>query len=236
MKNLFFLFAVMIPGAIIFMGSCKTTQPDYSKTKIQTHIDSVSYIIGADIGGNLKRNNIELNFDQFIKGFLDAGSKADTILTQKMIQEVMGKFQQEMMSKQNEEMTAKSKVNKETGMKFLEENKKKEGVIVTSSGLQYKVIKDGAGENPKAESNVTVNYEGKFIDGTIFDSSYERGEPASFPLNGVIKGWTEGLQLMKPGAIFEFYIPSDLGYGDSGYGSIPGGSTLIFKVELISVN
>jgi FKBP-type peptidyl-prolyl cis-trans isomerase FklB len=233
-KNNLFTIAVLIAAATFF-SSCKTAQPDYSKTPLKTHVDSVSYIIGADIGGNLRKNDIQLNLESFIRGYLDATLKGDTLLSPQQVQAVMGKFQKEMMDKQNMDMENQSKEVKEAGQKFLDENKKKDGVKVTASGLQYKVLKEGNGEHPTAESTVTVNYEGKFLDGKIFDSSYERGEPATFPLNGVIKGWTEGVQLMKPGAIFEFYIPSDLGYGDNGYGGIPGGSTLIFKVELISI-
>jgi FKBP-type peptidyl-prolyl cis-trans isomerase len=147
----------------------------------------------------------------------------------------MSKFQQDLQTKQQAKMSQEAEVNKAAGKAFLDENKKKAGVQVTASGLQYEVVKEGTGKMPIAASKVTVNYEGKLINGKIFDSSYDRGQTASFPLNGVIKGWTEGLQLMKEGAIYNFYIPSDLGYGDRGNQAIPGGSTLIFKVELIKV-
>ena len=126
--------------------------------------------------------------------------------------------------------------NKQKGAEFLSENKNKEGVVELPSGLQYKIIKEGTGESPKATDKVTVHYHGTLIDGTVFDSSYDRGQPSSFALNQVIKGWTEGLQLMKTGAVYEFYIPSDLAYGDRSMGgSIYPGATLIFKVELISI-
>ncbi|NTW25815.1 MAG: FKBP-type peptidyl-prolyl cis-trans isomerase, partial [Lentimicrobium sp.] len=121
------------------------------------------------------------------------------------------------------------------GDAFLADNKTKEGVVALPSGLQYKVIKEGEGENPKPEDVVEVHYTGTLTDGTVFDSSVERGEPIKFPLNGVIPGWTEGVQLMKPGAKYMFYIPSALGYGDKGAGPIPGGSVLIFEVELLSI-
>ena len=117
----------------------------------------------------------------------------------------------------------------------MKENKNREGIIELPSGLQYKIISPGTGAKPSADDEVTVNYEGRFLDGKIFDSSYERNEPASFPLNGVIKGWTEGLQLMNTGAVYELYIPSQLAYGDNGGGPIPGGATLVFKVELLSI-
>lgn len=144
-------------------------------------------------------------------------------------------FQKNMQKKQMEKMAQTSAPNKEAGNKFLEDNRKNEGVIETNSGLQYKVIKEGKGKSPAETDKVTVNYEGKLLDGKIFDSSYDRKKPETFPVNGVIKGWTEGLQLMKEGGIYELYIKSDLAYGDQGNPSIPGGSLLIFKVELIKV-
>jgi len=124
---------------------------------------------------------------------------------------------------------------KEDGVKFLQENLKKDGIEVTASGLQYEVIEEGTGKSPVATDRVEVNYEGTFIDGSVFDSSYARGQSIEFPLNGVIAGWTEGVQLMKEGATYKFYIPYNLAYGEGGMGPIPGHSTLIFKVELIKV-
>jgi FKBP-type peptidyl-prolyl cis-trans isomerase FklB len=140
-----------------------------------------------------------------------------------------------MQQKQMEKMTAASAPNKEAGKKFLDENKKQAGVIETASGLQYKIIKEGKGKTPVATDQVTVNYEGKLLDGKVFDSSYDRKKPETFGVGGVIKGWSEGLQLMKEGGIYELYIKSDLAYGDQGNQSIPGGSTLIFKVELLKI-
>lgn len=147
----------------------------------------------------------------------------------------MMQFQKDMQQKQMEKMTKASEPNKQAGLQYLEENKKQPGVTQTQSGLQYKVIKEGNGKTPTAKDQVTVNYEGKLLDGTVFDSSFERGKPATFPVTGVIPGWTEGLQLMKEGGSYELYIPSDLAYGDQGTQGIPGGSTLIFKVDLIKV-
>ena len=139
-----------------------------------------------------------------------------------------------VLTVKKEEAVSKS-ASSEANKAFLQENMKKEGVKVTSSGLQYKVLKEGKGKSPLATDSVTVNYEGKFINGKTFDSSYDRKKPITFALNGVIRGWTEGLQLMKEGAVYEFCIPSNLAYGDQGNQNIPGGSTLIFKVELIKV-
>jgi FKBP-type peptidyl-prolyl cis-trans isomerase FklB len=141
-----------------------------------------------------------------------------------------------MMKKRSDEQGAVSEKNKKAGEVFLNDNKKKQGVITLPNGLQYKVIVEGTGASPRDSSIVKVNYKGTLIDGREFDSSYKRGEPAQFPLNQVIKGWTIGLQLMKVGAKYQFFIPSDLGYGDNGAGElIQPGSTLIFEVELIDI-
>src|SRR5437667_9870592 len=148
------------------------------------------------------------------------------------IKEVMATFEKDMEQKQKQ---AGDK-NKAEGAKFLEENKKKEGVKTTASGLQYKVVKDGSGAQPKATDTVTVNYRGTLINGTEFDSSYKRGQPATFPLNGVIKGWTEGLQLMKVGSKYQFFVPPNLAYGERSVGpDIAPNSTLIFEGELLGV-
>jgi FKBP-type peptidyl-prolyl cis-trans isomerase FklB len=188
------------------------------------------------VGSNFRKNEIEVDMATFMEGFKDALAGNDSLIPMEQKMAIMQKFQQELQMKQQVKMTQESEINKAQGKKFLEENKKKTGVKETPSGLQYKVIQEGSGQSPMETSRVTVNYEGRLIDGKIFDSSYERGQPATFPLNGVISGWTEGVQLMKEGAIYEFYIPSNLAYGDRVNSSIPGGSTLIFKVELISVD
>jgi FKBP-type peptidyl-prolyl cis-trans isomerase len=144
----------------------------------------------------------------------------------------MTQFEKDMEQKQK----AAGEKNKTDGAKFLEENKKKEGVKATASGLQYKVLKEGTGSQPKSTDMVTVNYRGTLIDGTEFDSSYKRGQPATFPLNGVIKGWTEGLQLMKQGSKYQFFVPSNLAYGERSVGpDIAANATLIFEVELLEV-
>ena len=144
-------------------------------------------------------------------------------------------YQKEQQEKMIKDMKAQGDANSTAGAKFLAENAKKEGVVTTASGLQYKVVTAGTGKTPKATDTVEVDYEGKLIDGTVFDSSYERGEPVEFPLNQVIAGWTEGVQLMKEGGKYEFYIPSDLAYGEAGNAGIAPNSMLIFTVELLSV-
>lgn len=216
----------------------KDKKNDNSKSKkveLKTYIDTISYIIGSDIGKNLEKNMIIINQDIFIKGFSDGKENIDTIFTEEQKQKIMTKLQQDLQKKQQAKLTVEAEINKGEGKKFLDENKKKDGVVTLPSGLQYRIIKAGTGQKPLATDKVTVNYEGKLLDGKIFDSSYERKEPATFPLNGVIKGWTEGVQLMNVGSTYEFFIPSDLAYGDRGNQGIPPGSTLIFKVELISI-
>ena len=177
----------------------------------------------------------DLNLDTFEKGFRDGYEGNDSALTQEQMQEVLMTYQKEQEEQFAKDMQTKATENKTAGTAFLAENAKKEGVKQTDSGLQYKVLKEGTGKSPKATDVVEVNYEGKLIDGTVFDSSYERGEPIEFPLNQVIAGWTEGLQLMKEGGKYEFYIPSDIAYGEAGNAGIEPNSTLIFTVELLKV-
>ena len=193
--------------------------------------DKVSYSIGMNIGANLSRQKVDINPDLLAAGIKDtiAGKPQ---LTQDQVKDVMAQFEKDMEQKQK----AAGEKNKAEGAKFLEENKTKEGVKTTVSGLQYKVIKEGTGSQPKATDMVTVNYRGTLIDGTEFDSSYKRGQPATFPLNGVIKGWTEGLQLMKKGGKYQFFVPSNLAYGERSVGpDIAANATLIFEVELLDV-
>jgi FKBP-type peptidyl-prolyl cis-trans isomerase FklB len=235
MKNPILIIALFI---ITLLLSTEPTQAQKKKkgdVPILTTQDSISYIIGTDVGGSFKKNQIEINVDVFVKGLTDAMKGNDSLISEAKKMAIMTKFQTELQAKQQANMTKEAEANKAIGKAFQDENRKKDGVKETSTGLQFKVIQEGTGKSPTASSKVTVNYEGKFIDGKIFDSSYERGQTATFPLNGVIKGWTEGLQLMKEGATYEFYIPSNLAYGDQGNQAIPGGSLLIFKVELLKV-
>ena len=191
--------------------------------------DKVSYSIGLNIGFNLNRQNVQINPDVLSAGIKDAIAGKPQLTTDQ-VKEVMTTFEKDMQQKQK----AAGEKNASEGAKFLEENKKKEGVKTTASGLQYKAIKEGTGAQPKATDTVTVNYRGTLINGTEFDSSYKRGEPASFPLNGVIKGWTEGLQLMKVGSKYQFFVPPNLAYGERTVGpDITPNSTLIFEVELL---
>ena len=198
--------------------------------------EKLSYSIGMDIGGNLKRQSIEVDPDLLAKGFKDRYGGGKTILTEEEARQAIMNFQKQQMAKQAESMKQQGEKNKAEGEKFLAGNAKKEGVKTLPSGLQYKVIATGTGKSPTASDTVTTNYKGTLIDGTEFDSSYKRGQPATFPVTGVIPGWTEALQLMKEGAKWQLFIPPNLAYGERGAGrEIGPNATLVFEVELISV-
>ena len=193
-------------------------------------MEKISYALGLGIGQQLKSMNIE-NFDinEFARSIEDVMTGRDTDMTAREAQVMLSEYFQKKEKEQAEENIAKGKV-------YLEENGKREGVITTKSGLQYEVLTEGTGKSPKATDKVRCHYEGRLTDGSVFDSSYQRGEPADFGLNQVIAGWTEGVQLMKEGAKYRFHIPYLLGYGERGAGaSIPPYATLVFDVELIKV-
>jgi FKBP-type peptidyl-prolyl cis-trans isomerase len=204
---------------------------------LETEKQKISYSIGLNIGKNCKQDQIDLDMEALMRGVKDAMSDSTPLLTQAQIQETMQKLQQEMMTKQNEKANAMSDENKKAGEMFLAENANKEGVITLPSGLQYKIIKAGTGAKPKLTDEVTTHYRGTLIDGTEFDSSYKRGEPTSFPVNGVISGWTEALQLMPVGSKWQLFVPSHLAYGARGAGGTIGpNATLVFDIELLAIN
>ena len=204
--------------------------------ELKTDKEKLSYSIGMDIGGNLKRGSLEVDPDLLAKGLKDSYGGGKTILTEDEARKTIADFQKTLMAKQAETMQKLSEKNKADGEKFLAENGKKEGVKTLPSGLQYKEIAPGTGKSPKTTDTVTTHYKGTLIDGTEFDSSYKRGEPVSFPVSGVIAGWTEALQLMKEGAKWQLFVPSNLAYGERGAGrEIGPNATLIFEVELISI-
>jgi FKBP-type peptidyl-prolyl cis-trans isomerase FklB len=203
---------------------------------LNTRKDKVSYLIGRDIGSNFKDQSIDIDADIFMKGFKDALSGNKSPLSDDEAQAVKTAYKEERMKKHEEEVKKISEKNKKEGEDFLAENKKKEGIITLSSGLQYKILKEGAGPNPKETDTVTVNYRGSLIDGTEFDSSYKRNEPATFPVKGVIPGWQEALQLMKTGSKWQLFVPAGLAYAERGAGNAIGpNTTLIFEVELLSI-
>src|ERR1700730_8155778 len=200
--------------------------------KLKDLKDKVSYSIGLNIGSNFKKQGQELNPDVLLAGIKDGLSDKKPALTEEQVRETMQEFGKQMQEKQK----AIGEKNAADGAKFLAENKKKEGVKTTESGLQYKVIKEGTGPQPKNTDTVSVNYRGTLINGTEFDSSYKRGQPATFPVTGVIKGWTEALQMMKAGSKYQLFIPPELAYGERAVGGeIAANSTLLFDVELLEV-
>lgn len=201
------------------------------KSQEMTQEQKISYALGANVGENFKATGIELMYEFFFQGVQD-GMNGTNKLSQNEMQVIFNQLQQELQKRQQAEV----EVEKEKGRAFLAENGKKEGVVTTPSGLQYKVVTMGTGAKPTATDKVRVHYHGTTLDGEVFDSSVQRGETIAFPLNQVIKGWTEGLQLMPIGSKFIFYIPSDLAYGDRGAGpTIKPGATLIFEVELFEI-
>ncbi len=215
-------------------GNC--AEGNITKEKIDSDKQvKFGYALGSDVGRNLKRQNFDFDTAAFLAGFKAAFTGSESKMTEEEIGTALQEFQTEMITKMAEERQKQAAENKETGDKFLAENKTKEGVKTTESGLQYIVEKEGEGESPAAEDIVEVHYRGTLLDGTEFDSSYKREQPAKFPLNRVIKGWTEGVQLMKKGAKYKFFIPPELAYGEGGAGEQIGpNSTLIFEVELLS--
>lgn len=200
-------------------------------------MDKVGYALGLGIGRQLcDMGAQELNIDDFAQAIKDVISGAEKKVSDKEAEILVQNFFAEQEKKQRAAAAEKFKTQKVDGEKYLAENAKKEGVVTLPSGLQYKILKEGNGKKPKATDKVKCHYEGMLIDGTLFDSSIQRGEPATFPLNGVIAGWTEGLQLMQEGAKYRFFIPYNLGYGEHGAGhSIPPYAALVFDVELIEV-
>ena len=203
---------------------------------LSTDMDKLSYSVGIDLGKNLKKQGIEINPTMMAKG-IDDGMKGDKfLLTEQQMKDTLSKFQKDLMAKRATEFEQKSITNKTKGEAFLIENKLKEGVVILPSGLQYKIITQGTGVKPGKEDEVSVEYTGKLIDGTVFDSTDKAGQPATFKVSQVIPGWTEALQLMPAGSTWEIYVPANLAYGSRSVGGTIGpNETLIFNVHLISV-
>lgn len=225
------LMNFFVIGAILFGIACTDMN---GQVNIKSKQDSLAYSIGLQWGKNLMMDDLKLDTD-IIKAGLEDAFKESPQLSDAQMQAILTNLQQELQDKRMKEQQASSSVNLETANAFLAKNKSASGVKTTESGLQYQVMKAGSGVSPKATDNVKVHYHGTLLDGSVFDSSVERGEPAEFPLNRVIPGWTEGLQLMKKGAKYKFFIPPGLAYGAQGAGAIGPNSLLIFEVELIDV-
>lgn len=223
---------IIVLGLFLFVSQADAQ----SAPVLKDQKDRVSYVIGMDIGTNLKKQSVDVNPDILFRGLKDGLSGSKPLMTDQEVRETVAAFQKEMQAKQDEVNKKMGEKNKKEGDAFLAENRKKEGIVTLASGLQYKVLKKGSGKKPKLTDTVTTHYKGTLIDGTEFDSSYKRGQPVSFPVNGVIAGWTEALQLMDEGAKWQLFIPSPLAYGERGAGpQIGPNATLIFEVELISI-
>jgi len=223
-------FAALLVGLLINPSALAgDSGPDSEKRK-------VSYSLGYQIGTNLKRQSVDVDLDMFRQGVKDALTGDDMLMTVEEQRQVMTAYSKKHMGEREAKQKETAKKNKEIGRGFLGANKGNPGVVVLRSGLQYKVIREGKGPKPLSTDTVKTHYKGTLIDGTVFDSSYARGEPASFPVNGVIRGWTEALQLMNVGSKWLLFIPSDLAYGDKGAGDkIEPGATLLFDVELLEI-
>lgn len=224
---------LIIPVFGIALLSCASAQ---AATSLKTKQDKLSYSMGVMTGRAFKAHDIDIDPKVFEMGLSDGISGKKTKLSEKKIRETLANFQKESMKKMQVKVKKLAKANEKQSVAFLASNKSKPGVKTTSSGLQYKIIKPGKGKSPTLQDVVTVNYEGKLLNGKVFDSSYQRGKPATFPVKNVIKGWQEALVMMKPGAVWELYIPPKLAYGKKGAPGIIGpNQTLIFKINLISV-
>jgi len=203
---------------------------------LTTQKDKFSYALGMNLGTNLHKQSVPVDPNILLRGLKDALAGGKTALTEEQARAALMEVQNEMRKKQQAEMQAAGEANKKEGDAFLVANKAKEGVVTLPSGLQYKILTQGTGPKPTATDSVVCNYRGTLINGTEFDSSYKRGEPATFPVSGVIKGWTEALQLMPVGSKWQLFVPSDLAYGERSPGpEIAPDSTLIFEVELLSI-
>lgn len=216
--------------ATVALVGCREDKPN-----LDTLEGKVSYGIGSSVGQNVKQAGFDIDEASFLAGLKDALHGKDLALDEETIQKAFDEFQTAQVEKQQAEHTAKLEEQKTKSAEFLKEYAARDGVQKTDTGLLYRVITAGDGATPKAEDTVTVHYKGTLIDGTEFDSSIARGEPASFPLAAVIPGWTEALQLMPVGSKWELVIPSDLAYGENGGGPIPPGATLVFEVELLNI-
>ncbi len=218
--------------------TAKTTLSSSSgeKNALKSDSERFGYALGMDIGASLKEMQTDIDLPSLLAGLRDTFEGTEPLLTSEGAVEVRKEFSKKMQEKQAEKIKHALEKNRKDGEDFLTENRKKEGVITTESGLQYVVLDEGDGPKPKATDRVKVHYRGTLLDGTEFDSSYKRGQPVTFPVNGVIAGWTEALQLMKVGSKVRLFIPSNLAYGERGAGQRIGpNATLIFEVELLGI-
>lgn len=226
-------YAVTILISLILLSSvCYADE----KLELKEQKDKESYSLGYQFGQNLKSQGVDINLDIYTSGIRDALGGKDSLMSQEEIRATIEELQKRVMAARQKELKEKAEKNLAESKAFLEGNKRKEGIKTLPSGLQYKVLVEGSGKTPKSTDMVTVHYRGTLINGSEFDSSYKKGQPSTFQVNGVIRGWSEALQLMKGGSKWQLFIPPELAYGESAAGGqIPPNSTLIFEVELISV-
>lgn len=239
MKYNSLLVAGLLGSAIVLVG-CDQNDEEVTATnghdaELETLEQKVNYIFGMNLAENLAESGVAIEPEAFAMALRDRRDGNEPRISETEMQAVMQEFQEQEMSRREAQTEAEGAVHREEAEAFFAENINEEGVQETDSGLQYKVLEEGEGASPEATDTVTVHYRGRLLDGTEFDSSYDRGEPATFALNSVIAGWTEALQLMSVGSKYELYIPSDLAYGPGGNGPIPPNAALIFEVELLEV-
>jgi len=221
---------IKIALVVSVISSCQNLTQQKFNFDEANELEKVSYSIGINVATSIKSEGLDsINSFYISKGFQDVFENKDLAINIEESNKIIGEYFNKKQDAKNQRLAIDSKI-------FLEENKKKDGVITTESGLQYLILSEGRGNNPTLNDNVTVHYHGTLIDGTIFDSSVDRKQPATFPLNGVIPGWQEALQMMSVGSKWKIFIPSELAYGESGAGAIGPNSTLIFEVELLSIN
>jgi FKBP-type peptidyl-prolyl cis-trans isomerase len=233
---------LLLPSVLVLVTALATAQETKPAAAAPaaidpaTLLDRVSYFYGTDVARSFAENAVDIKLESFIEGLKNTLEKKAAKYTPQELDAAMNQFAQQMVAKQQKEMAEAGTVNKEAGEKYIAANAKREGVTTTKSGLQYEVLKKGDGKMPAATDTVTVHYHGTLVDGKVFDSSVERGEPASFPVNGVIPGWVEALQLMPVGSKWKLTIPASLAYGERGAGKDIGpNSALVFEVELLGI-
>ncbi len=227
---------ICILFVLLIAAACSRQGDETRVSSLESRGDSVSYSIGINLGAGLKSQDIEVNTQILKQGIMDGYLDREPVLAEPEYRQVLRTFQQDLRREQRAATSRDTEVNQAAGEIFFEENATKDGVVTLPSGLQYRIITKGDGPSPLATDNVVVHYTGKLLDGTVFDSSVERGSPATFRLNQVIKGWNEGLQLMKVGSKYELFIPSQLAYGPKGSGGkIKPNQSLIFEVELLEI-
>ena len=229
---------IVLIGLVILLPflSLATDEEKDTDVELKSFEQKLSYMLGQQTGNNIKESPTEIDIDIFVRGIKDSLKGNKSLLSAEETNQVRQEFSRQVQETRNQKMAALSGKNLKDGEAFLAENKKKEGIVTTDSGLQYKVLKQGDGPKPQSTDKVTVHYRGTLLDGTEFDSSYKRGQPASFQVGGVIRGWTEALQLMNVGSKYQLFIPAGLAYGQRGAGQKIGpNSMLIFDVELLNI-